>query len=313
MKALKYMTPLILAGVLLVSCSLIGQGETRETLGLAGAAQSGPQPRQLQILTTVKLLADMVDDLSDGQHTVHFMARSSGDLASAPPDPASLEAAEYDSLFFVGAGYEPFIREFTEQLDKNKINVVNVSRGVEILRYKVNKLDAENPYYLMNSTNYKIALNSIKNSLQEMDPARKVLYDERFVAISREIDGFQSEVSDFISAQDRVIYLVDSDLPAYLVQEYQQNYQPIAQFIERKVNETASTQAVGSVSTAPSGAEYRIFLYTEDVSLQKYADDIVKYSLIPVRIHLYDDAGTLRESFRHHFELIRDALAPTGP
>lgn len=309
MSTLKLITPLILTGALLVSCGLAGQGETRET-ALAGISQEGPVPRQLQILTTVPMLAEMVEELSAGQHIVHAMARTEADLASTPPSAATMDQAAYDALFYVGAGYEPFIREFIEQIDKNQVNVVNVSRGVEILRHEVNKLDSENYYYLMNSTNYKIALSSIKNSLQEMDPARKTLYDERFVELSRDIDTFQRRIRAFMEAQDQVIFLVDSDQAAYMVREYQKNYQTIAEFIQRKTNESASTQAIASSSGSIPGAEYRLFVYTEDVSLQKYSDDIIKYSLIPVRVHLYDESLSLPESFQKQFELIQEALTP---
>ena len=309
MSPLKLITPLILTGALLVSCGLAGQGQT-SAAAQAGNSQDGPVPRQLQILTTVTMLADMVEELSDGQHIVHAMARSEADLASTPPSAAMMDQAVYDALFYVGAGYEPFIREFIEQIDKNQVNVVNVSRGVEILRHVVNKLDSENPYYLMNSTNYKIALSSIKNSLQEMDPARKTLYDERFVERSRDIDDFQKQVRTFMEAQDQVIFLVDSDQAAYVVREYQKNYQTIAEFIQRNNNAAASTQATASLSGSIPEAEYRLFVYTEDVSLQKYGDDIIKYSLIPIRVHLYDESLTLPEGFQKQFELIQNALTP---
>lgn len=318
MKLFKYIS-LILISFLISSCTATGQSQTKDQGTVPTIpGVSGPKERDLKILVTTKHLAQMIQDLSGQDHIVNYMADTESQLKSLAPDPEMMEKEEYNAFFYIGAGYEPFIREFTEKLDKNKVNVVNISRGIDILRHKINKLDNENYYYLTNSTNYKIALNSIKNALQELDPGRKTLYDENFVEISKEIDEFQRDVKVFMSTLEKV-FIVDSDLAAYVVQDYHRSYQTVTEFTDRITRQgTQSTQSTQSTQPAQSGTgifsntvpapEKRIFLYTEDVSIQKYADEIIKYSLIPVKINLYDETLTFMGNFKKVFSDISKAV-----
>lgn len=311
MKIYKHSLILIMISFLISSCTMTGQSQTKDQITdpVTGSI-SGPQERDLKILASTKYLAQMIQDLSGSDHIVNYMADTQAQLKSLAPDPNMMEKEQYNAFFYIGAGYEPFIREFTDKLDKNKINVVNVSRGIDILRHKINKLDNENYYYLTNSTNYKIALNSIKNALQEMDPGRKTGYDENFLKISREIDDYQRNVRAFISKLEKVVFIVDSDLTAYVVQDYNRSYQTLTEFIDRMSSqEIKATQpdTTGSGITAPA-LEKRIFLYTEDLSIQKYADEIIKYNLIPVKINLYGGSDSIMAGFKKTFGDISAAV-----
>lgn len=303
MKLFKHIIPILLFSLFLVSCTLTGQGQTQsETGAVTASGRTGPQARHLRILSTTRWVADMIKDLSGEDHTIGYMADSEHKLNALSPDPRILE--EYNAFFFIGAGYEPFIRDFTGNVDKNKVNVVNVSRGIDILRQKINKLDRENPYYLMNLTNYKIALNSVKNSLQEMDPARKVEYDEKFAAISKEIDQFQARIRQSMNEHDQVLFITESDRISYLMSDYRKDFKSISEFLQEQSNQVLPTSSGGSIPHT----EKRIFLYTEDVALQKYADDILKYHLIPVKIRLYEEGLALKVSVFENFRRIQDAL-----
>lgn len=308
MKIFKYVL-LILMTLLVSSCSITGQSQTKDEATQSTASNtSGPQDRNLKILASTKYLSQMIQELAGSDHIVNYMAETESQLKSLAPDPSLMETEKYNAFLYIGAGYEPFIREFTEKIDKNKINVVNVSRGIDILRHKINKLDNENYYYLTNSTNYKIALNSIKNALQEMDPGRKTRYDENFQLISESIDEFQREVRAFIGTLEKTVFIVDSDLAAYVVQDYKRGYQTISEFTDRIASQdTTSTQPVTtlgstvSTSTMPS-LEKRIFLYTEDISILKYADEIIKYNLVPVKVNLYEGSTSIMAGFKKTFQ-----------
>lgn len=316
MKFLKYIL-LLLAAVLLAGCASTGQSQTRDEANRTGTrASSGPETRDLKILTTSRHLADMIQALSATHHVVDYMAENEEQLKSLAPDPARMEELGYDAFFYVGAGYEPFIREFTEGLNKNRIYVGNVSRGIDIQRHQVNKLDIENYYYLTNSTNYKIGLNSTKNALTELDPARRSLYDENFMKLSREIDEMQAEIRNFMAGQSEVLFIADSDLVSYTAREYSRSFLTMTQFTERMAQQgTGAATASGTVTAAEAGAtnapasdEIRLLLYSEDTSIQKYSEDIIRYGLLPVKIHLYDENLTLMDSFYSTFREIRKAI-----
>ena len=310
MKILKYMIAVLLAGILLASCSIQGISQTHNKTTSTLKAQSGPKERSLKILTSSKIIADMIETLSGDQHTIRYIAETEAELDKVVPDSSLIVEDHFDAFFYVGAGYETFIREFTNGIDKNKVNVVNISRGIDILRHKINKIDIENYYYLMNSTNFKIALNSIKNSLQEMDPANKVKYDENFLVMSKRVDIFQAEIKDFMKEQDQVVFITDSNWPAYIVADYHRDYQMISEFVQRNNsdNQGNSTTTASAGSSAPK--EKRLFLFADELSLQKYADDLIKYSLIPVKVNLYDSEHSMVNNFRENFNRIKKAVQP---
>lgn len=312
MKIYKHLILLIMVSFLISACTNTGQSQTKDPeTGPVTGSISGPQERDLKILASTKHLSMMIRELAGPTHIVNYMAETEAQLKSLAPDPEMMEEEKYNAFFYIGAGYEPFIRDFTEKLDKNRINLVNVSRGIDILRHKINKLDSENYYYLTNSTNFKIALNSIKNALQEMDPGRKTIYDENFVKISRQIDDFQREVRAFIASLDKVVFIVDSDLAAYIVQDYNRGYQTLSDFTDRMTGQAAVTTTASVTSGAGTASliqEKRIFLYTEELSIQKYADEIIRYSLIPVRINLYDGSVSIMEGFKKTFAEISRAV-----
>lgn len=312
MKILKYMIAVLLASVFLASCSTPGISQTHNKTTGTLEVQSGPKERKLNILTSSKIIADMIETLSGDHHTIRYMAENEAALNKMSPDSSLIIENHVDAFFYVGAGYESFIRDFTSDVDKNKVNVVNISRGIDILRHKINKIDTENYYYLTNSTNFKIALNSIKNSLQEMDPANKVEYDENFLVMSKRIDKFQAKIKEFMEEEDQLAFITDTNWPAYLVLDYHGKYQLISEFAQRKdANNGPSNTTTASTGSADS-TEKRLFLYTDDLSLQKYADDVIKHSLIPVKIDLYDNDSSIVDSFRSNFDRIKKAVQPEG-
>ena len=268
-----------------------------------------------QIETTSKFMkgmaeADMIEALSGEQHTIRYMTETEAELGKITPDSSLIIEDHFDAFFYVGAGYETFIGEFTKGIDKNKVSVVNISRGIDILRHKINKIDMDNYYYLMNSTNFKIALNSIKNSLQEMDPANKVKYDENFLVMSERIDLFQREIKEFMQEQDQIVFITDTNWPAYVVADYHKDYQLISEFVQRKTTDEQGNNTTTASADSNASKEKRLFLFSDDLSLQKYADDLIKYSLIPVKISLYDSEHSVINNFRENFNRIKKAIQP---
>lgn len=310
MKILKYMIAVLLAGILLASCSTPGISQTHNKRTNTLNPQSGPKERSLKILTSSKIIADMIETLSGDQHTIRYIAETEAELEKVTPDSSLIVEDHFDALFYVGAGYEPFIGEFTKGIDKNKVSVVNISRGIDIFRHKINKIDTDNYYYLMNSTNFKIALNSIKNSLQEMDPANKVKYDENFLVMSKIVDQFQKEIKEFMQEQDQIVFITDTNWPAYVVADYYRDYQLISEFVQRKTTDDQGDNSTTTATGSSESKEKRLFLFSDELSLQKYADELIKYSLIPVKINLYDSEYSMVNSFRENFDRIKEAVQP---
>ncbi|MFB0918761.1 MAG: zinc ABC transporter substrate-binding protein, partial [Clostridiaceae bacterium] len=186
----------IILGLLAVSGCTIVNSETTDSSHITGSnsSSSTPEVKSLKILTTTRMLKDIVTYYTQDYHVVEAMVNSDRTLKSFTPYYSSYKDKNYDTFLYQGAGYEPFLDGFLADVNRNTIDVVNLSRGIDILRFKENNLDKENPYYLNNSTNYKIILSSIKNNLQELDIARRKEYEAKFEDISVKIDELQKKI-----------------------------------------------------------------------------------------------------------------------
>lgn len=177
----------------------------------------------LNIVTTDRILYYMVKSIVQDKHKVEYMFKDRTSQYNFNFTEDSLyNIGNKDLFIYIGASYEPWAGEFIEKLSKNKIRVINVSRGVKIIslekeiKYKDTTLK-ENPYYLLNYDNYKIALMNIKNSIQDKDPKNRDFYEKNFneavkatEAEQKGIVDITSKLSDytFVYAEDKLEYFV---------------------------------------------------------------------------------------------------------
>lgn len=312
-----------LTGCTVVSSSATDGSGTRTSLT---TASGGPAARSLRILTTNRMLQQIVRLFTSDYHTVDTMVNAAATLKTFTPYYRFYEDGLYDSFLYLGADYEPFIDKFLEGVDRNALDVVNLSRGIDIARYKVNKLDKENYYYLTNSTNYKIVLSSIKNNLLELDNARKKDYEGTFDALSKEIDKFQKKIRSFMEANKNIRFISDNEMTQYISQEYkvphinimdfkadQEKGELIPGIAANASNATkAATTANATKDDNGNNKTIDLFLYTEDVAISKYADDINKYQLTPVKIKLYDYSRSLLDLYESNYQAITAAAIKMG-
>ncbi len=277
-------------------------GCTMEVTSADTAASKAMEGRNLKILTTNPIIKNMIDSLSGDHHETDCLVKNAEDMKGFTPDMDELKEKNYNSIFYMGSGYEPFMEYIINTTDRNKTDIINISRGIDILRYKEDKLDSLNYYYLTNSGNFQIALFSVKNALQEMDWARTSEYDEKFEKISRELDAFQKELRQFAASNKDMVFVSDNDFTAYICQEYHEPHKRITDY-RREMEDPATSKSSSTILK-----EKALFLYTEEASLKKYADDIVKYRLKPVKIILYDYSLPMTSVYRKNFENIRKAV-----
>ena len=143
-----------------------------------------------------------------------------------------------------------------------------------------------------------------------MDPANKVKYDENFLVMSKRVDQFQKEIKEFMQEQDQIVFITDTNWPAYVVADYYRDYQLISEFVQRKTTDDQGDNSTTTAAGSSESKEKRLFLFSDELSLQKYADELIKYSLIPVKINLYDSEYSMVNSFRENFDRIKEAVQP---
>lgn len=52
----------------------------------------------------------------------------------------------------------------------------------------------------------------------------------------------------------------------------------------------------------------RIFIYTDELSLQKYGDEILRLHLVPLKLDLYDYDSSIEEQYERLFMNIRQVI-----
>ena len=178
---------------------------------------------ELNIVTTDKLLYGMVKSIVKDRHVVEYMFNNrSGEVNFKFTEDSVDNISKKDLFFYVGAGFEPWIDGFVDKLDKNRVGVTNVSRGIQLLNYnktvKYNgKILKYNPYYFMNIDNYRIMLMNIKNALQDKDPQNRDFYEKNFSESLKNFEDYRKDLKsiddqlssyDFIIAEDQLSYFV---------------------------------------------------------------------------------------------------------
>lgn len=142
----------------------------------------------LNIMTCNKPQYEMVKLIVGDKHNVEFMFN---DEKVGTQFQSSREVvnniSNMDLFFYSGKGYEPWSTEFIDKLDKSKLGVIDVSRGIRTISME-EKTSVENPYYWLGLEEYKIALYNIKSAIQDKDPQNRTLYEDNYDKAIEDLD-----------------------------------------------------------------------------------------------------------------------------
>lgn len=151
----------------------------------------------LNIMTCNKPQYEMVKLIVEDKHNVEFMfndEKTGGEFQSSSAVINNI--SNMDLFFYSGRGYEPWSTDFIEELDKSKLGVIDVSRGIRTISME-EKTNTDNPYYWLGIDEYKIALYNIKSAIQDKDPQNRNLYEDNY---NKAIENLESKVKAFDSS-----------------------------------------------------------------------------------------------------------------
>jgi len=131
------------------------------------------------IMTSNKSVYLMVNELVKDKHNVEYLAKDQEEIKSFTFDEDVINnISNMDLFIYTGKNFEPWATDLISDLKKDKVSVVDISRGTKVLTVEGGN---ENPYYWMDFENYKIALFNIKNELQAYDPNNKEYYETKYI------------------------------------------------------------------------------------------------------------------------------------
>lgn len=231
----------------------------------------------LRIITTNKLLYNMVKDIVKDDHIVDYMmAEEESQWKYEFTEDALKNIANKDLFIYFGAGFEPWVNGFEKNLEKGNVSVINCSRGIKTLELEYPIIYGEeiiksNPYYWLDSNNYKILLSNIKNGIQEKDPARRQVYEENFEEAIKKLDEVNEELTSIIKGYKDYTFLTNTEELDYFFNYF--NINPIKLSSEDKILEMEE-----QLHQEANKSKY-IFLYCKDEQLS-YVENIVNNSKV---------------------------------
>ncbi|MHC1720512.1 MAG: metal ABC transporter substrate-binding protein [Clostridiaceae bacterium] len=269
---------------------------------------------KLDIVTTDRALYYMVKDIVGDKHNVEYMFRNmDSQLFFTFTDDSLYNIAKKDLFIYMGASYEPWIPTFSDKINKSKVGMINASRGVKTIA--LNKAGTyndivikENPYYLLNYDNYKIALLNIKNSIQDKDPKNRNYYEKNFNEVVKKTEEEQAKIGKIISNISDYKFIYSEEEFGYFIKYYSMNSLWLDLNEEGSTTKYANSQAVSAAVRNPSKI---VFLYNSSKALKDNEELIKKYDLSTLRVKIcrndisYEEMLLLNESL---FESYYDSI-----
>ena len=242
----------------------------------------------LDIMVTNKWLYTMVKDIAGDNNNVDFMFKDESEEKDFKYTNDSTEnIAKQDLFIYSGVGFEPWEDDFQSKVDKNKVGVTNVSRGVRTIDYE-NKIEKnygeKNPYYWMDADNYSVMLLNIKNAIEEKDPKNNITYENNFKNAIKEVDKYKTSLNSLASKMKQYTIVTDVDKFDYMkssvsinnIKFYRSDLGAISPDDEQKI------------SSENDDDKKLCFIYNDDNDLNQNKDIIDKYHMSTIKLIAYD-------------------------
>lgn len=265
----------------------------------------------LDIMATDKLSYNMVKDIVKDRHNVEYMFNSRQNEWNFQFTKDSLDnIAKKDLLIYFGASFEPWINDFIDNLNKNNVGVINLSRGVKLIsynkvvKYKENILK-DNPYYLLNIDNYKIALMNAKNAVQDKDPKNRDVYEKNFAEALKNIENQQKDLKSIRDSLADYNFVVMEDELSYFIK-----YNDFKVIDVSKEQSSVDVNKKANIEAKLKDNKNLIFLYNDSSLVKSYEDLIKKYSIKTAAIKIYNGEDKYEDVLKYNIESLKSVSQP---
>jgi len=145
--------------------------------------------KYLNIMTVSKPQYDMVKKIIKEKNNVEYMFTNQKDISEFKYSEEVLNnISNMDLFMYSGTSFEPWCSSFIDELKKGNLGIINLARGIRLLKYDHNSDNKENPYYFEGIEEYKIALYNVKSTIQDRDPENRDYYEENYNKAIKEFD-----------------------------------------------------------------------------------------------------------------------------
>lgn len=172
----------------------------------------------LNIVTTDRCSYNMVKKIVGDKHNVKYLFKDKEEMINYKiTQEAMSNISNMDLFIYLGADNEPWISQFINGVEKGKVGIIDLSRGIRILAYENVKKEGDysinqNPNYLMSPEEYKVALYNIKTAIQEKDVENREFYEENFDKVRKELDSQMTDIKTAMSKGEKAnFYTLDEE------------------------------------------------------------------------------------------------------
>ncbi|MCI1945435.1 metal ABC transporter substrate-binding protein [Clostridium luticellarii] len=304
MKNLKRLLSLVILFFIIftTACSNKNYDNTNEDVNKLAARKD----KELDIVTTDKLLYNMVRSITKDRHVVEYMFNNrTSEMNFKFTEDSVNNISKKDLFFYVGAGFEPWIDSFVDKLNKSRVGVTNVSRGVQFLNYnslvKYNDTILKyNPYYFTNIDNYRIMLMNIKNALQDKDPENRDIYEKNFSDTLKSLDSYKKNLKSVDDQLSDYNFIVAEDELSYFIKYNNLNA------LEINPGESGSIMPTDPIARQNLDKRLKnsntIFLYNDETVLKNNAEVLKNYNIKAVKIEIYNGDLTYEETLKYNIK-----------
>ena len=247
--------------------------------GIADTSYSEDSVRDtyLNIMVCNKSQYYMVKKIVGERHNIQYLFNNEEKIDAFRYDKGVVDnVSNMDIFMYSGNSFENWDSAFINDLDKSKVGVINISRGIRTLNYN-DETNKTNPYYWTGLEEYKIALYNIKNAIQDRDPKNRDLYEKNYnTAISyleQSLSIYNGKRNDlnnyiFISLDEKLAYFFrDLGIDTYLLKG-----DSIEKYIVDNNFDLSKVVIVRDAKTEFNNPQYKLLTFESFDSNKSYED-----------------------------------------
>lgn len=287
----KYIHMVLIVGILAFSC--LGCYLKPENIDVISPVSNSKV--RLKIMTTNNLMYNMVKEIVGDRHDVDFMFKYENDQWNFNyTDDSINNISKQDIFIYSGAQYEPWIDDFIGKMNKDKVTIVNASRGTKVysrdseLEYVNNNktfVIKDNPYYWMDLDKCKTALFNITKAIEVKDPVNKKIYEDNFQKCVKNIDVKAKDLKNLSKQFKNYVFVVQGDELDYFTKYYGLKTVKIPEIIKENQSQSDIDKMLKEKLSSSNNI---VFLCDDDSQIKINEYIIKKYNMGSVCISTYD-------------------------
>ena len=168
----------------------------------------------LNIMTTNKMQYNVVKKIVGDKHNVEFMFKTPEEAKEfIYTDETVSNISNMDLFIYSDDKFEPWSKDLINQLEKGKLGIINISRGIKKITTQNGTESVDNPYYWTGLDEYKIMLYNVKNAIQDRDPKNRYVYEENYNDAVSQIENEIKSIKDTKDSINQYVFVsLDHDL-----------------------------------------------------------------------------------------------------